>query len=142
MIIIGHGIDILEFSRIKDALTRTPKIILKILHQNEIKEFEKIDNINNAISFVSKKFAAKEAFSKALSCGIFNEEFKMNKIEIKHMKSGAPYFNVEGYLVDIVRLFCHTAFFKLHLSISDTKTFCSASVIVESIDYKSLKWQI
>ena len=138
MIIIGHGIDILEIERIRKAIIRTPKIIFKILHEEEIEELLLITNKEKKYSFIAKRFCAKEALAKAIGCGIFDKHFMMKKIQVKHNKNRAPYFNINEHLLNSIRIFCHTACFQIHLSISDAKNIAQASVIIEMMNEKPL----
>ena len=63
--IIGTGIDIVEIDRFR--LLKDLKGIAKILHPNELEEFNK--KVKDQPIFLAKKFAFKEAFVKALGTG-------------------------------------------------------------------------
>ena len=66
MTIFGLGSDIIDISRIKRAF-KNKNFKKKIFSKNEIKTS---DSKSSKISSYAKKFAAKEAFSKALGTGI------------------------------------------------------------------------
>ena len=73
--IFGIGTDIVDISRIKKIFNRNNKFKKRIFSAEEIKYCE---TKSNKISSYSKRFAAKEAFVKALGTGIsqgisFNE---------------------------------------------------------------------
>ena len=54
-----------------------------------------MQKIKNSINCYAKRFAAKEAFSKALGTGIANG-INFNEIVILNKKSGKPYINIIG----------------------------------------------
>ena len=66
MKIYGIGTDITNINRIK-KLIKNKKFIYRIFHKSEINKCNKQKNISNCYA---KRFAAKEAFSKALGTGI------------------------------------------------------------------------
>ena len=63
----GIGTDILQISRMADALIRTPKLPQRIL---TAKEYDQFLASPEATRFMAKRFAAKEAVVKALGTGI------------------------------------------------------------------------
>ena len=63
----GVGTDILQISRMADALIRTPKLPQRIL---TAKEYDQFLASPEATRFMAKRFAAKEAVVKALGTGI------------------------------------------------------------------------
>ena len=65
--IYGIGTDIVDISRIKKLLNKNKRLINRIFSTREIKYCE---SRSNKISSYSKRFAAKEAFAKALGTGI------------------------------------------------------------------------
>ena len=73
--IFGIGTDIVDISRVKKLLNRNKKFKYRIFSEKEIKYCE---SKKNKIGSYSKRFAAKEAFAKAIGIGIskglsFNE---------------------------------------------------------------------
>ena len=91
MSIYGIGTDIVSIDRIKSSL-RNKEFINRIFNEKEILKCKKI---NNSINCYSKRFAAKEAFSKALGTGISNG-INFNEIVVLNKKSGKPYINFIG----------------------------------------------
>ncbi len=79
--IIGVGVDVVKIERINENIYR------RILGPKELQEFEQIKNKK---VYLSSRFAAKEAFFKALGTGIRNFSFK--DIEIIHDRFGKPVF--------------------------------------------------
>ena len=68
MNIIGNGVDIVDNTRIKNAI-KNKFFVSRIFTVNEIK---KSKNLNNKANYFAKRFAAKEAFVKALGEGFRN----------------------------------------------------------------------
>ena len=91
MSIYGIGTDIVSVDRIKNSL-KNKDFINRIFNEKEILKCKKI---NNSINCYAKRFAAKEAFSKALGTGISNG-INFNEIVILNKKSGKPYINIIG----------------------------------------------
>jgi len=86
--IIGIGIDILEKYRIKKIIQKYEvRFIKKILSDAELKIYK---NTNNKIEFLSKIFAVKESFVKALGTG-FTHGLSFNKITIYNNQLGKPF---------------------------------------------------
>jgi len=88
--IFGIGTDIVDISRIKKILNK--KFISRIFSVKEIQYCEsKIDKS----AYYSKRFAAKEAFTKALGTGI-SKGISFNEISISNNKNGSPYIELLG----------------------------------------------
>jgi|TARA_B110001452_G_C15070731_1_gene373697 holo-[acyl-carrier protein] synthase len=124
MTIFGLGSDIIDISRIKKAF-KNKNFKKKIFSKNEIKTS---DSKSSKISSYAKKFAAKEAFSKALGTGI-SGGISFNEISIKNHKKGQPYIELLGKTKSIVQ---HTIKkrYKIFLSLSDEKKYALAVVII------------
>ncbi len=85
MKIFGIGTDIVRVSRIKSSLKK--KIFLsRIFNELEVNKCKK--NINSSNCF-AKRYAAKEAFSKALGTGIA-KGINFNEIIVINEKNGRP----------------------------------------------------
>ena len=91
MNIFGVGTDIVSVDRIKNSL-KNRNFINRIFNEREILKCKKL---NNSINCFAKRFAAKEAFSKALGTGISNG-INFNEIIILNKKSGKPYISIIG----------------------------------------------
>ena len=124
MTIFGLGSDIIDISRIKRAF-KNKNFKKKIFSKNEI---ETTSSKTNKISTYAKKFAAKEAFSKALGTGI-SGGISFNEISIKNHKTGQPYIELLGKTKSIVQ---HTIKkrYKIFLTLSDEKKYALAVVII------------
>ena len=88
MSIFGIGIDIVDNSRIKKLLfNKKLNFKNKIFTKKEITYCQKKSNIINCYS---KRFAAKEAFVKALGTG-FRKNINFKDIEVVNKHYGKPY---------------------------------------------------
>lgn len=126
MSIIGTGIDIIEISRVERNILRFKnKLAIRILSQQELDQYF----INkNCISFLAKKFAGKEAASKALGTGM-NYGITFNQIELYTNKLGKPKLRFfKNALKRSKEIKCNT----MHVSISDQKIYACALVILEN----------
>jgi holo-[acyl-carrier protein] synthase len=112
----GIGLDVTEIERITAAHERSSKFKERILTTLEMKRFEKL-NETRQIEFLAGRFAAKEAFAKALGTGI-GKNCSFQDIDVLPNEVGKPllYFKrqeVKGYV-----------------SITHTKQFAAAQVIL------------
>ena len=125
MIIFGIGTDIVSTDRIKNSLKN--KIFLKrVFNEKEILKCEKIKNCFNCFA---KRFAAKEAFSKALGTGISNG-INFNEIIVLNKKSGKPYISLIGKTKKILIKKFKGKRSKVSLSLSDENKYAVAFVTI------------
>ena len=125
MIIFGIGTDIISINRIKNSL-KNKNFINRIFNEKEIL---KCKRINNSINCYAKRFAAKEAFSKALGTGISNG-INFNEIVILNKKSGKPYINIIGQTKKVLDKKFKRKKTKISLSLSDEKKYAVAFVTI------------
>ena len=125
MSIYGIGTDIVNVDRIKNSL-KNKDFIHRIFNEKEILKCKKI---NNSIDCYAKRFAAKEAFSKALGTGIANG-INFNEIVILNKRSGKPYINIIGQTKKILNKKLKRKKSKISLSLSDEKKYAVAFVTI------------
>ena len=125
MNIFGIGTDIVSIDRIKISL-KNKNFVNRIFNEKEISKCKKI---NNSINCYAKRFAAKEAFSKALGTGISNV-INFNEIIILNKKSGKPYISVIGQTKKILKKKFKRRKSKISLSLSDEKKYAVAFVTI------------
>ena len=125
MITLGIGVDIIKNSRIKKSINNK-KFLLRIFSNHEIKKSEKI---KNKISFFSKRFAAKEAFSKALGTG-FRKDLNFNDISVVNDKYGKPSIEMNKKIINLTNKRFKTKNVSIFLSISDEKKHSIAFVVI------------
>ena len=97
--------------------------------------FEKLEDLaknNKKISYLSKRFSAKEAFVKALGTG-FRNKICFNDISILNDKRGKPYFLFNQKIKGILKIKYKLIKFKAHLSLSDEKKHSISYVILQKI---------
>ena len=124
MTILGLGTDIVNIKRIEKILKKNKKnFIDKILHSKE-KKGKKI-----TAEYLSKKFSAKEAFSKALGTGI-GKVIQFNEIIIINKSNGKPTIQIEKKAEKRVLKKLKVNKAKYFISISDDYTFALATVII------------
>ena len=129
MSIIGIGVDIVNNNRFK-KLIKNKHFLKKVFTTKEQKSSQ---SIKNKINFYSKRFAAKEAFSKATGFGI-SQNLYFKDIEIKNNKKGKPTININKSTSDYLKKKFKVKSFKTNLSLSDEKNFSIAYVIIEKND--------
>ena len=125
MKILGIGIDIIDNKRIKASI-KNNKFKRRIFSSNELKLSKKT---KNKVAFFSKRFAAKEAFSKALGTGI-SKGIKFNEIVILNQKNGKPYVKLLNNTKLIVEKLLKKKKYKILLSISDENNYAVAFVTI------------
>ena len=125
MNIFGIGTDIVSVKRIKNSL-KNKSFVNRIFNAKEILKCKKIYNSSNCYA---KRFAAKEAFSKALGTGISNG-INFNEIVILNKKSGKPYINIIGQTKKVLDKKFKRKKTKISLSLSDEKRYAVAFVTI------------
>ena len=125
--IFGIGTDVVDISRVKKLLNNNKKFINRIFSTKEIKYCE--SKLNKVASY-SKRFAAKEAFVKALGVGI-RKGISFNEISINNNNDGAPFIELLGKTKLIVKNFTKKKN-KIYLSLSDEKKYALAMVVISS----------
>ena len=128
MKILGIGIDIIDNKRIKSSV-KNSKFINRVY---SIKELKLSLISKNKTSYFSKRFAAKEAFAKALGTG-FRNNLNFKDIEIINDKMGKPYYAKTKKIKNLVQKNFKVKNFNCFLSISDEKEYSTAFTIIQSI---------
>ena len=120
--IIGLGTDIIEIERVRKAVGK------KIFRDNVFTEIEQdyceSRGKNSAASYAAR-FAAKEAFFKALGTGIFTN---LKDVEIVKDDLGAPKINLRGKAEALAKEKCVE---KISVSLSHSRDFATAVCILE-----------
>ena len=128
MNIIGNGVDIVENRRIAKSL-KNSDFLYRIFTKNEIEQSKKI---KNKVNFFAKRFAAKEAFVKALGTGIRNN-INFKDINVINNINGQPLMNISNKLKRLLKLKFKINKYRLYLSLSDEKKHSIAFVIINKI---------
>ena len=125
MKIYGIGTDIANIDRIKKSL-KNKDFIDRLFNKNEVK---KCNNQINKANCYAKRFAAKEAFSKAIGTGI-SKGINFNEIIVHNIKSGKPNIKLLGNTKKVVNKILNKKKFNIFLSLSDDKPFAVATVVI------------
>ena len=125
MNIFDIGTDIVSVDRIKKSL-KNKRFLRRVFNDKEILKCKKTTNLFNCYS---KRFAAKEAFSKALGTGI-SKGISFNEIIILNKKSGKPYIILSGKTKKIIESKFKRKKIKISLSLSDEKKYAVAFVTI------------
>ena len=128
MRILGIGVDIIENKRIKSSI-RNHKFKDRIYSPKELKQSILS---KDKVKYFSKRFAAKEAFAKALGTG-FRNNLNFKDIEIINDKLGKPYYANTKKITKLIKKEFKVKSFSCFLSISDENNYSTAFTIVQSI---------
>ena len=128
MKILGIGVDIIENKRIKSSI-RNHKFKDRIYSPKELKQSILS---KNKVKYFSKRFAAKEAFAKALGTG-FRNDLNFKDIEIINDKLGKPYYAKTKKITKLIKKEFKVKSFNCFLSISDENNYSTAFTIIQSI---------
>ena len=126
MKILGIGVDIVENYRIAKSL-RNNLFIKRIFSNSEILIAK---SIKDKKSYYSKRFAAKEAFTKSIGTG-FRNDINFKDISIVNNKIGKPSFIINEKIKKIVKKQFKISSFNFFLSIADEKKYSIAYVILQ-----------
>ena len=119
--IIGHGIDLVEIDRVNNIYAKYKKNFISKYFLND--QFKSINK-----NLLANNFAIKEAFSKSIGMG-FRSPCYPNNIVVSRNELGKPVISLknklESYLDDTFGKYV------IHVSLTDTKLYSIASVIIE-----------
>jgi holo-[acyl-carrier protein] synthase len=123
--IVSTGIDIVEVYRIAETIERTPRFAERVFTEAE-RLYCDSKGAAGAQSYAGR-FAAKEAFLKALKTG-WRGKITWHDIEIVNDDQGVPSLNLSG---EAAALFQATGATAAHISISHTAEHAVAQIIFE-----------
>ena len=127
MKIFGIGTDIVNIKRMEHSLKKNGfSFKNRIFSKKEISYCEKK---KNSSSFYAKRFAAKEAFTKALGTGI-RKGVSLKNIEITNNVYGKPLILLKGNLSSYLKKKIKSSKYDIHLSLSDDIPWAQATVII------------
>jgi holo-[acyl-carrier protein] synthase len=124
--IYGVGTDLVEIGRIEKALERFgERFAIRILCEPELKRF-KVHR--KPAAYLAKRFAAKEAFTKALGTGI-HAPANWHGVWVTNLRSGKPQLQFTPALNELLR---ERNITQAHLSLTDERGMAAATVILET----------
>lgn len=126
--IVGIGTDIVEIKHFKAVLKKTPSVIERLFTQNEQERANQLASPKK-IPYYAKRFAAKEALSKACGCGI-GKDLNWQDIEILNNEKGAPTIVLTGKIKAYLKkkFKCQNVY--AFLSLTDEKDYAMAFVVL------------
>lgn len=125
--IIGTGIDLVDIARIESVYDkRGERFASHVLHKKELQEFEQSPT---PARFLAKRFAVKEAATKALGTGQA-QNVLLRHFYVIHNEHGKPLLHADGHALELCEQLGINA---MHVTISDTKELAIANVILEQV---------
>lgn len=125
--IYGIGVDLVSISRIERVIRRWgERFVYRVFTPDEA---EICYRRTSPFSAFALRFAAKEAFSKALGLGL-RKGLKWREIEVFNYPSGRPSLRLHGSSSEICREKGVTG---IHLSLSDEGEYGIATVVLEAV---------
>jgi holo-[acyl-carrier protein] synthase len=125
--IVSIGIDIIEVYRIRETISRTPRFLERVYTERE-RAYCESKGAAAAQSYAAR-FAAKEAFLKALKTG-WRGRITWHDIEICSDADGVPSLKIKGEARNILE---NLGANQIHLSLSHTTEHAVAQVILEKV---------
>ena len=127
MKIFGIGTDIVNIKRMEHSLKKHGlSFKTRIFSKKEISYCEKK---KNSSAFYAKRFAAKEALSKALGVG-FRKGISFRNIEIYNDIYGKPSVRLKGVTAKYLKKKINSKKYIIHLSLTSDKPWAHATVII------------
>jgi holo-[acyl-carrier protein] synthase len=124
-VIFGGGTDVVEIDRIRKALERWgERFAERILCTPELNRFRKH---KQPVAYLAKRFAAKEAFTKALGTGI-KAPANWHGVWVANLPSGKPELQFSEPLKELLSSHAITG---SHVSLADERGIAVATVILE-----------
>jgi len=123
--IYGIGIDIIEINRIEELIEKMADKFLNRVFTPEEREY--CDKMARRASHYAVRFAAKEAFLKALSTGL-TSGIRWKDICVINEPSGKPILKITGRALEIMNEHGIT---HSHISLSHSRTLATSIVTLE-----------
>jgi holo-[acyl-carrier protein] synthase len=124
-VIYGVGTDLIEIPRVERALARFGvRFAQRILCEPELRRFR--DHAKPA-AYLAKRFAAKEAFTKALGTGI-RAPANWHGVWVVNLRSGKPQLE---FSTSLAKLLEARGIRRTHLTLTDERGLAAATVILE-----------
>ena len=123
--ILSIGVDIIEVYRIRESIARTPQFAERVYTAAE-REYCESKGVAAAQSYAAR-FAAKEAFLKALKTG-WRGKISWHDIEVVSGEDGVPDLVITGEAAVILK---ERGADRVHISLSHTTDHAVAQVLLE-----------
>ena len=133
--IVGIGCGLANINRFEKALAKFGgRFVNRAFSEREKAELARRERLSpkEHACAAAKRFAAKEACTKALGTG-FRDGIFMRDIEIVHQPSGKPELYLQNGARRRLEEICGGAAFKIHVTMTDDYPWAQAFVIIEII---------
>lgn len=133
--IVGIGCDLANINRFEKALAKFGgRFVNRAFSEREKAELARRERLSpkEHACAAAKRFAAKEACTKALGTG-FRDGIFMRDIDIVHQPSGKPELYLQNGARRRLEEICGGAAFKIHVTMTDDYPWAQAFVIIEII---------
>ena len=131
--IFGIGIDIAKCSRFEKWL-QNPEMLERFFNAKEFSKTDAAADLTEAqksalLQHYAARFAAKEAFSKALGSGLV---FDLRDVYVEKQENGRPLLSVQGSALEALKKYCpQWEGAKIFVSLSHEKEYAAAQVVIE-----------
>ncbi|MEO6722703.1 MAG: holo-ACP synthase [Ferruginibacter sp.] len=122
--VTGLGMDMIEVDRIAHKIGKGQGFKELVF---SAKEIDYCESKANKYEHYAARFAAKEAFFKALGTGWLNGT-AFNEVEIAHDEKGKPVISLSGETSVTIKALGYT---KISVSLTHLQTIAAATVIIE-----------
>lgn len=131
--IIGIGSDLIDIRRVEKVMSRYEnRFIARCFTPIEQEKAERRRAGGTHIATYAKRFAAKEAMSKALGTG-FNQGVYMKDIGVVNAPSGAPTLHLSGGALNRLKAMTPPGYEAIiHLTLTDEPPLAQAHVLIEA----------
>ena len=122
MSVVGIGTDIIDITRIAQMKEGVrDKFALRVLNPREYLHY---GELNHGIQYLAKRWAGKEAASKALGTGIA-KGVSFQDFDIQSLESGQPILVLSGKALEVAHVLGAKHW---HISLADEKKYATAFV--------------
>ena len=128
--IVGIGIDAVEVARVRRALERHPRFRQRVFTKAELEAASRRGV--GEVAYLAKRWAAKEACSKALGTGL-RMGIAWKDMAVSNLPSGQPVMRVTGWAAERLREMTppgHEAI--IHVTLTDDHPWAQAFVVIEA----------
>ena len=127
---IGIGTDLVNIKHFQASLKKTPTLCARVFTEEERAKAKQLGPTKK-IAYYAKRFAAKEAFSKACGTGI-GAEISWQDISVLNDKKGAPISTLSPKALHFLEKKFKSKKIKVLLSLTDEKDYAMAFVVLEN----------
>jgi holo-[acyl-carrier protein] synthase len=127
--ILGIGTDVVDVARIAQKVREREGFCRMVFSEHEMSY---CNQTRNRFESYAARFAAKEAFLKALGTGL-SLDHELHEVEVRSEPSGRPVLRLSPLLQEKVKSVLGVSDFRIHVSLSHTGQVATAFVIIESL---------